>query len=87
MDSNLLGWDPNDSFTTSKGQVFGKDGAFYWDNNNDGNTNAGDSGLQTWVGKFPNQVELALSITSIGNGYRNLPNIIQLAYENAWVKP
>jgi len=86
MDTNLLGWDPEDSFNSSKGRVFGKDGALFWDNNGDGNNNSGDSGLQTWVGKFPNNVELALSITSISNGYRNIPSIIQNAYENAWVE-
>jgi D-alanyl-D-alanine carboxypeptidase len=63
MDDNLLGWDPNDSFTSTHGKVFGKDGALFWDNDNDGNVSGGDSGLQTWVGKFPNGVELALSIT------------------------
>jgi D-alanyl-D-alanine carboxypeptidase len=85
MDNNMLGWDPGDSFGTSYGQAYGKDGALFWDNNGNGNNDIGDSGLQTWVGKFPNKVELALSVTSIGNGYRNLPGIIRNAYEAAWV--
>lgn len=86
MDNNLLGWDPNDSFASTKGQVYGKDGALFWDLNSDGNPNAGESGLQTWVGKFPNNVEVALSITSIGNGFRGISGIMQTAYENAWVE-
>jgi D-alanyl-D-alanine carboxypeptidase len=85
MDDNLYGWDPSDSFMTNYGQAYGKDGALFWDNNGDGTNNSGDSGLQTWVGKFPNGVELALSITSIRNGYRSLPTIIKTAYEDAWV--
>lgn len=86
MDDNLLGWDPNDSFNSTHGQVYGKDGALFWDNNNDNSVSGGDSGLQTWVGKFPNGVELALSITSIGSGWRSLSNIVENAYEGAWVE-
>jgi len=85
MDNNVLGWDPNDSFTSSHGKVFGKDGALFTDNNGDNVMSAGDSGLQTWVGKFPNGVELALSITSRASGSRNLSNIVSIAYEAAWV--
>lgn len=86
MDDNLLGWDPGDSFNTTYGEVYGKDGALFWDNNGDNALSAGDSGLQTWVGKFPNEVELALSINSIGSNWRSLPTIVRNAYEAAWVE-
>lgn len=85
MDNNVLGWDPNDSFTSTHGKVFGKDGSLFNDNNGDNVMSAGDSGLQTWAGKFPNGVELALSITSRASGSRNLANIVSIAYEAAWV--
>lgn len=86
MDDNLYGWDPGDSFNTLYGRVHGKDGALFWENNGDNSLTAGDSGLQTWVGKFPNDVELALSINSIGSTWRSLPTIIKNAYEAAWVE-
>lgn len=85
MDTSLYGWDPNDVFDTNYGRVYGKDGALFRDLNNDQVVSSGDAGLQTWVGKFPNKVELALSVTSINNGFRNLPQLIRQAYENAWV--
>jgi hypothetical protein len=86
MDDNRFGWDPSDSFNTSHGQAFGKDGALFWDNNTDGQISGGDSGLQTWVGKFPNGVELALSVTSVGASWRSFPSIVKNAYEAAWVE-
>lgn len=85
MDANLLGWDPNDTLHTSRGIAYGKDGALFRDFNNDNQVSGGDAGLQTWVGKFPNGVELALSVNSIGANLRNLANIARTAYENAWV--
>jgi D-alanyl-D-alanine carboxypeptidase len=85
MDNNLLGWDPNDTFNSNYGRVYGKDGALFSDNNNDNSVSSGDSGLQTWVGKFPNGVELALSVNSIGSTTRSLSTIARLAYEAAWV--
>ncbi len=85
MDGSLFGWDPGDSFTTTRGQVYGKDGALFWDNDGDTQVSGGDSGLQTWVGKFPNGVELSLSVTSIPSNFRNLATIVKVAYELAWV--
>lgn len=85
MDTNLLGWDPNDSFNSNQGRVYGKDGALFNDNDNDNAVSSGDSGLQTWVGKFPNGVELALSVNSIGSTTRSLATIARVAYEAAWV--
>ncbi|MCW5908225.1 MAG: serine hydrolase [Chitinophagales bacterium] len=87
MDDNLYGWDPEDAFNTDYGRAYGKDGALFWDNNNSGGVDAGDSGLQTWVGKFPGGIELALSVNSLGSSWRNLPFIVRVAYENAWVQP
>ena len=85
MDQDLLGWDPNDVFDSNYGRVYGKDGALFRDLNSDNVISAGDAGLQTWVGKFPNRIELAMSVNSIGNGLRSMSQIAQQAYENAWV--
>lgn len=85
MDTSAFGWDPNDIFDTNYGRVYGKDGALFRDLNGDQIVSAGDAGLQTWVGKFPNKIELALSVTSIGNGFRSLAQVVRQAYENAWV--
>lgn len=87
MDDNLLGWDPNDTYETSYGTTYGKDGFLYRDLDSDGQVSGGDSGLQTWFGKFPNNVELVITVNSIGSSARNLSNITQNAYVNAWVNP
>jgi hypothetical protein len=87
MDDNLLGWDPNDTYVTSYGTVYGKDGFLYQDFDSNGQVSAGDPGLQTWVGKFPNNVELVITVNSIGSSTRSLSNISQNAYLNAWVSP
>lgn len=87
MDDNLLGWDPNDTYVTSYGTVYGKDGFLYQDFDSDGQVSAGDPGLQTWVGKFPNNIELVVTVNSIGSSTRSISNISQSAYLNAWVSP
>ncbi len=85
MDQNLYGWDPNDVFNTNYGRVYGKDGALFLDLNNDNGLSLGDAGLQTWVGKFPNKVELAMTVNSVGGSFRSLAQIARQAYEDAWV--
>ncbi|MDP2176639.1 MAG: serine hydrolase [Bacteroidota bacterium] len=85
MDDGLLGWDPDDSYETSYGRVYGKDGLFYRDFDSNGEVSLGDAGLQTWVGKFPNKVELVITVNSIGSSARSLSNISRTAYLNAWV--
>jgi hypothetical protein len=87
MDDNLLGWDPNDSYVTNYGTVYGKDGFLYQDFDSNRQVSAGDPGLQTWVGKFPNKVELVIIVNSIGSSTRDLSEISQSAYLNAWVSP
>lgn len=87
MDQGQLGWDPNDVFATNYGMAYGKDGALFRDGDGDGGLSAGDSGLQTWVGKFPNQVELAMAVNSVGTNWRPLAQIARAAYEGAWVEP
>lgn len=85
MDNNMMGWDGIDSPNSTQGKVYGKDGALYWDNTGDQTLNAGDSGLQTVVQKYPNGVEIAITVNSVGSGWRNLANIALNAYEDSWV--
>ncbi|MFN8286115.1 MAG: serine hydrolase domain-containing protein [Chitinophagales bacterium] len=85
MDDNMMGWDNIDSPTSTQGKIYGKDGALYWDNDGDKTIDAGDSGLQTLVQKYPNGVELILTINSVGSGWRNPANMALGAYEAAWV--
>ena len=86
MDDNFMGWDNEDSPMTVAGQAFGKDGALWWDSNNSGVQDNGDAGLQTFVIKFPNSVELSLVINSIPGNYRSISTMVTTAYNNAWVK-
>jgi D-alanyl-D-alanine carboxypeptidase len=87
MDEGLLGWDPGNSYETTYGQVYGKDGLLYKDFDSNGQVSLGDPGLQTWVGKFPNNVELVITVNSIGSSPRSLSNISRIAFLNAWVSP
>jgi len=86
MDDNFMGWDNEDSPMTVAGQAYGKDGALWWDSNNSGVQDNGDAGLQTFVIKFPNAVELSLVINSIPGNYRSISNFVTNAYNNAWIK-
>ncbi|MEO6253905.1 MAG: serine hydrolase [Ferruginibacter sp.] len=86
MDDNFMGWDNEDSPMTVAGQAYGKDGALWWDSNNSGVQDNGDAGLQTFVIKFPNGVELSLVINSIPGNYRSISNFVKNAYNNAWVE-
>jgi D-alanyl-D-alanine carboxypeptidase len=82
-----MGWDNEDSPMTVAGQAYGKDGALWWDSNNNNVQDNGDAGLQTFVIKFPNGIELSLVINSIpGSNYRSLVTLVRNAYDNAWVK-
>ena len=85
MDDNFMGWDNEDSPMTVAGQAYGKDGALWWDSNGNGIQDNGDAGLQTFVIKFPNGVELSLVINSIPGNYRSISNFVTNAYNNAWV--
>jgi len=83
MDDNLLGWNRN--FPVTGGNALGHGGGLYDDFDNSGGVTPGDPGLQSLIIKFPNKVELALGINSIGNNFRNTNLIVQTAYNDAWV--
>ncbi|RYZ37794.1 MAG: class A beta-lactamase-related serine hydrolase, partial [Sphingobacteriales bacterium] len=83
MDENRLGW--NRVVAVTGGTALGHGGGLYEDIDNSGGVTAGDVGLQTLIMKFPNKVELALGINSIGNDWRNTNSIVQTAYNDAWV--
>ncbi len=86
MDDNFMGWDNEDSPMTVAGQAYGKDGALWWDSNNNNVQDNGDAGLQTFVIKFPNGIELSLVINSIPGNYRSISSFVTGAYNNAWVE-
>ena len=83
MDDNRFGL--NRSFSVTGGTALGHGGGLYSDSDGSGDYNPGDPGLQTLLIKFPNKVELALCINSIGNDWRNTNSIVQAAYNAAWV--
>lgn len=74
MDAELLGWDADDSWKTVAGNSYGKGGLLYW----------GERGLQTLVVKYPNKVELAISVNSWDGTKRNLSIIALNAYNDSW---
>lgn len=74
MDDRSLGWDTWHSHMTVAGKSHGKDGALQW----------GAPGLQTLIVKYPNKVELALSVNSWMGEWRSLSTIAKDAYNNAW---
>lgn len=85
MDSQLMGWDANDSKMTNAGRAYGKGGALRWDSNKNGIApDLGDAGLQTLIMKFPNNVELALAINSLPGNYRSLSQMAASTYNAAW---
>ena len=83
MDDNRLGW--NRIVPVIGGTALGHGGGLYEDVDNSGGVTPGDAGLQTLIIKFPNDVELALGINSIGNDWRNTNGIVQTAFNDAWV--
>ncbi|MBC7850421.1 MAG: serine hydrolase [Chitinophagaceae bacterium] len=74
MDSKFLGWDTWHSQMTVAGQSYGKDGALQW----------GAPGLQTLIVKYPNGVELALTINSYMGNFRDMSTMAKDAYNAAW---
>lgn len=54
----------------------GKFGLLFRDTNADGVLTPGESGLQTWAGKLPNKVEIALVVNSMGNNFRDMDGIV-----------
>ncbi len=84
MRSKLLGWDNEDSPITDKGQAYGKDGALFWDLNNDQTENSPEAGLQTFIMQFPNKIELSLVVTSIPGTFRTFSSRVRNAYNSSW---
>jgi D-alanyl-D-alanine carboxypeptidase len=75
MDDNFLGWDTEDSWMTINGQSYGKDGALQW----------GGPGMQTFVVKYPGNIELSLSVTSWpGDDFRYFTKVAADAYNDSW---
>lgn len=75
MDKDLLGWDEDDSHMTIIGRSYGKGGLLVWD---------GGRGIQTVVVKYPNKVELAVSVNSWSGTKRQLSVIAKNAFNDAW---
>ena len=82
MDAERLGW--WQSLAVKNGTAYGHDGALYSDLNGDSTVSKGDVGLQTLIMKFPNSVEVAITVNSVGNGWRNLYNIAVEAYNDSF---
>lgn len=84
METEMIGWWSN--FSVKNGTAYGHDGALYSDADGSGDRSAGDPGLQTIILKFPNKVELVMTVNSLGSDWRNLYSIAKEAYNNAWDK-
>ncbi|MCF3110664.1 beta-lactamase family protein [Niabella sp. CC-SYL272] len=84
MDSERLGW--NGVFAVTGGIAYGHGGALYADRNGVDGPQNGDLGLQTLIIKMPAGVELALSVNSVGDGWRNMYTIAKDAYNASWVE-
>lgn len=81
MNSNLYGWDPEDSPTTTAGKAHGKDGAWRFAPAGLSST----AGMQTYVCAYPNKIDVAISINSLNGGsYRNMATLALNAYESSW---
>lgn len=84
MDNERLGW--NGVFAVTGGIAYGHGGALYADRNGVDGPQVGDLGLQTLIIKLPENVELALSVNSVGEGWRNMYSIAKEAYNASWVE-
>ncbi|MBZ4189445.1 serine hydrolase domain-containing protein [Niabella beijingensis] len=84
MDTERLGW--NGVFAVTGGTAYGHGGALYSDRNGVKGPQIGDLGLETIIVKLPAQVELALTINSVGDGWRNMYGLVKEAYNASWVE-
>lgn len=81
MDDNLYGCDPEDSPTITAGKAYGKDGALIWSNVITPNA----PGLQTYICRYPNGVEVVIFANSILNdSFTSLGGRALTAYEASW---
>lgn len=83
MDNEGLGWWQRLGVTG--GTAYGHDGGLIGDLNDSGTLDPSEPGLQTLIIKFPNKVELALSINSVPDTWRNLYDVATSAFNKAWV--
>jgi hypothetical protein len=83
MDNEGLGW--WQKLGVTGGTAYGHDGGLIGDLNDSGTLDPSEPGLQTLIIKFPNKVELALSINSVPDTWRNLYSVATSAFNNAWV--
>jgi hypothetical protein len=83
MDNEGLGW--WQKLGVTGGTAYGHDGALIGDLNDSGTLDPSEPGLQTLIIKFPNKVELALSINSVPDTWRNMYSVATSAFNKAWV--
>jgi D-alanyl-D-alanine carboxypeptidase len=83
MDNEGLGW--WQKLGVTGGTAYGHDGGLIGDLNDSGTLDPSEPGLQTLIIKFPNKVELALSINSVPDTWRNLYSVATSAFNSAWV--
>lgn len=83
MDNEGLGW--WQKLGVTGGTAYGHDGALIGDLNDSGTLDPSEPGLQTLIIKFPNKVELALSINSVPDTWRSLYDVATSAFNKAWV--
>lgn len=84
MDDNRFGW--GRVFTVTGGTAYGHDGALYSNQNKEDGPQIGDLGLETFIVKLPANVELALSVNSVGEGWRFLHTIVEKSYNASRVE-
>lgn len=83
MDNEGLGWWQRLGVTG--GTAYGHDGGLIGDLNDSGTLDPTEPGLQTLIIKFPNKVELALTVNSVPDTWRNLYSVATSAFDKAWV--
>lgn len=83
MDNEGLGW--WQKLGVTGGTAYGHDGGLIGDLNDSGTLDPSEPGLQTLIIKFPNKVELALTINSVPDTWRNLYGVATSAFNSAWV--
>jgi CubicO group peptidase (beta-lactamase class C family) len=79
MDDNFIGWAPSSSPTGQYGRYFGHGGSLGY------TSSTGSGGMASMIMKFPINVEVTLVINSTGGSYPGLAQLLQTAFDNAWV--
>lgn len=79
MDDNFIGWAPSSSPNGQYGRYFGHGGSLGY------TSSTGAGGMASMIMKFPINVEATLVINSSGGSYPGLAQLLQTAFDNAWV--